>query len=145
MKIVSIAALALVGSLLSSAGMAADLSAERIRSLVAAANEAGNRMMMRGSTAADVDAVFAHYSPEFEYVHEVYGGRYSREQLLRNSLRNQEAGRFRLEQPRYQIRQILVGLNAAAVERVEQPSGQVHLSVFEFKGDKISKITEYWK
>jgi ketosteroid isomerase-like protein len=134
--------------LLGSAAVASEappLSTERIHSLVAAATEAGNRMMMRGSAPADVDAVFALYHPDFVYVHQVYGGQYSREQLYRNSLRNLEAGRFKLEQPRYRVQQVLTGLNAAAVERIELPSGKVHLAVFEFKDDRISRITEYWK
>lgn len=137
--------LALGACLLSTASLATELPAVRIRALVETLNEASNRLMMRGSTAADVDAVFAHYTPDFVYIHEVYGGSYSREQLQRNSIRNLQAGRFQLEQPRYKILQILVGRNAAAVERQEQASGQVHLSVFEFRDDKISKITEYWK
>jgi hypothetical protein len=39
---------------------------------------------------------------------------------------------------------LLFGYNAVAVER-ESSGGAKHLSVFEFKGEKVSKIVEYWR
>lgn len=89
--------------------------------------------------------LFALYSPQFVYEHAVYGGSYSREQLKANTLRNLAAGRYTLTEGRYQIRRIIPGLRAAAVERLELVSGQLHLSVFEFDGDKVRKISEYWR
>lgn len=131
----------------SGAGMTAEaaLSADKITALVHQVNDASNRMMLKGSTVADVDALFALYSPDFVYVHEVYGGTYSRQQLYSNSLKNLKAGRFQLVQPRYQVVQVLPGLNAAAVQRREFPSGQLHLTVFEFKGGQVAKVIEYWQ
>lgn len=46
---------------------------------------------------------------------------------------------------RYKILRILPGFGAAAVERLEVASGKIHLSVFEFEGNKVSKIIEYWE
>ncbi|RJG21178.1 hypothetical protein D3872_07215 [Massilia cavernae] len=102
-------------------------------------------MMLSGSKESDIDALFSMYADDFVYVHEVYGGLYTREHLYKNSVKNLNAGRFQQTQGRYKVLNILTGLNAAAVERLEVKSGKVHLTVFEFKGDKISKITEYWK
>jgi len=131
----------------SGAVMAAEvaLSADKITALVNQVNDASNRVMLKGSTVADVDALFALYSPDFVYVHEVYGGTYSRQQLYNNSLKNLKAGRFQLLQPRYQLLQVIPGLNAAAVQRREFPSGQLHLTVFEFKGGQVAKVIEYWQ
>lgn len=121
------------------------LSARQIRQLVEQVNAAQNQMMRQGSVPADIAALFAFYSTDFSYLHRQYGGTYSRAELEKNSLRNQAAGRFNLTQDRYQIRHILTGHNAAAVERLELASGQTHLTVFEFSGDKVSRIVEYWQ
>ncbi|HYD80535.1 MAG TPA: hypothetical protein VEC06_12065 [Paucimonas sp.] len=123
----------------------AELAPDEIKTLVSEVNGAQNKMMMLGSKMDDVDALFAMYSDDFTYIHEAYGGTYSRELLYGNASRNVKAGRYKLTRDRYRILNILPGLNAAAVERLELDSGKVHLSVFEFKGKKVSKITEYWK
>lgn len=122
-----------------------ELSADEIAKKVAAITQAQNTMMLAGSSKEDIDALFALYSEDFVYVHEVYGGTYSREQLYHNSLNNQQAGRYTLTEPRYQILHVLPGLNAAAVQRRELKSGKVHLTLFEFKGEKVSKVIEYWR
>lgn len=85
------------------------------------------------------------YIDDFVYIHDAYGGLHPRASLYENSLRNMQAGRFNMSTDRYKILNIMTGLNAAAVERLEIKSGQVHLSTFEFKGDKVSKIIEYWR
>lgn len=123
----------------------ADLSAERIKTLVAAVNDASNRMMLKGSSVDDVDALFSMYADDFVYVHEAYGGQYPRERLYSNAVNNMKAGRYNMAEGRYKLLNVIAGLNAAAVERLEVRSGKVHLSVFEFKGDKVSKVVEYWK
>jgi hypothetical protein len=56
-----------------------------------------------------------------------------------------QAGRYKQAAARYKILNIMTGRNAAAVERLETASGKVHLAVFEFKGESVSKVTEYWK
>lgn len=123
------------------------LTAEQLNAKIIEVTNAQNKVMMRGSTLADVDALFALYAPDFTYVHEVYGGTYSRDQLYKNTLRIQGMGRYDLQTPRYRVTATIPGYNGIAVEREESSRGkaQRHLAVFEFKQDKVSKITEYWK
>lgn len=122
-----------------------ELPPERIKTLVTEVNDAVNKMMRSGSKIEDVEALYSKYSDDFVYVHEVYGGVYSREQLYKNTVRALNDGRYKLEKDRYQILNIIPGLNAAAVERLELNNGKIRLTVFEFKGEKVSKIVEYWK
>lgn len=121
------------------------LSADEMKSIVEQVNQAQNKMMRRGSTVADVDALFALYAEDFVYVHDVYGGVYTRDGLYRNAAKYAASGHYSLEKDRYQIVQMIAGHQAVAVERVESPSGKHHLTVFEFKGKKLAKIVEYWK
>lgn len=93
----------------------------------------------------DVEALFSLYTDDFTYEHKVYGGVYTREELYNNSSRYLKAGQYQHTQGRYRILNILPGLNAAAVQRLEVESGNIHLAVFEFEGDKVAKIVEYWK
>lgn len=130
---------------LSGLAHAQDLSPAEIEAAVAKVNAAQNQAMLVSTTAEDVEQLFALYSPNFVYEHAVYGGTYAREQLKANTLRNLAAGRYKLTEGRYQIRRIIPGLRAAAVERLELASGKLHLSVFEFEGDKVQKITEHWR
>lgn len=138
----------LVGLFMSVACFGSDgvnLPAEQIKVLVSAVNDASNRMMLRGSKVEDVDSLFSMYTDDFVYIHEVYGGLYTREKLYNNAVNNMKAGRYNLAEERYKVLSVMTGLNAAAVERLEVKSGKIHLSVFEFNGDKVSKIVEYWK
>jgi ketosteroid isomerase-like protein len=101
--------------------------------------------MLTTSVIADVDALFALYSPDFEYVHEKYGGSYSRDLLYRNMLKAIEAKRFKDQLSRYQIEAVLPGLNAAAVRRYQQTGTPAyHLAMFEFADGKVRRIVEYW-
>lgn len=127
------------------AGENTDLSAERIKALVSAVNESTNRMMLNGSSVDDVDRLFSLYTDDFVYVHEVYGGVYTREHLYRNAVKNLKAGHYDHTEGRYKILNVMTGLNAAAVERLEVHSGKTHLTVFEFKGEKVAKVIEYWR
>lgn len=124
---------------------AVDVSKERMNELVVAVNDASNKMLMRGSTLDDVDHLFSMYTEDFQYVHDTYGGVYTRDKLYNNSVRNVKAGRYNLTEGRYRVMNVMLGLNAAAVERLETKSGKIHLTIFEFKQDKVSKIIEYWK
>lgn len=121
------------------------LSADEMKAIVKEVTQAQNKMMMRGSTVADVDALFAYYPEDFVYVHEVYGGVYTRKSLYRNAAKYAASGHYRMEQDRYQIVQMIAGHQAVAVQRLELASGKHHLTVFEFKGKKLAKILEYWK
>lgn len=106
--------------------------------------DAQNKVMMQGSTKADVDELFALYSSDFVYEHEAYGGAYSRETLYKNTLRVLDAGRYDMSSARYTITSTIAGDDAIAVERKEH-TGATHLAVFEFKNGKVSRIVEYWK
>lgn len=121
------------------------LSEADIRQLVERVNDAQNRMMMRGAGATEVNAVFDLYTEDFTYVHEAYGGVYTRQELHGNSVRFAEAGEYQFTEDRYRILHILPGHDAAAVQRLESSSGNPHLAVFEFKEGKVSRIIEYWK
>lgn len=123
------------------------LSSEALKAKVVEITEAQNKVMLKGSTPADVDKLFALYSTDFVYRHEVYGGDYARATLHANTLRLQAMGKYNNTEPRYRIVTLIPGLNAIAVERQEKHKGELknHLAVFEFQGDKVSKIIEYWK
>lgn len=107
-------------------------------------NKAQNKVMWKNSTEADVNALFDLYSDDFVYIHEVYGGTYTRSHLYNNTMKYLQSGGYTMTHDRYEIKQYIVGLDAVAVERKEHGGG-LHLAVFEFKNDKIAKITEYWK
>lgn len=123
------------------------LSPEELTAKVVEITEAQNQVMLKGSTQADVDKLFALYSDDFVYRHDVYGGNYSKEQLYANTLRLLAMGKYDKTEPRYRIISQIPGLNAVAVERQEKHKGVVknHLAVFEFSEDKVTKISEYWK
>lgn len=123
------------------------LAPEALKAKVVEITEAQNKVMFKGSTPADVDKLFALYSNDFVYRHEVYGGDYQKDTLYNNTLRLQAMGKYNNTEPRYRILTLIPGHNAIAVERQEKHKGELknHLAVFEFQGDKVSKITEYWK
>ncbi len=138
------------GSALSGQGIAAQpdppaaaLSAAGIIDLVHQATAALNNVARSGATKAQAEQLFALYSADFVYVHQKYGGTYSRDQLYRNTLRMIENGGDQLSTDRYQLVHILPAASAAAVLRLTR-DGQQHLALFEFSQGKISKITEYW-
>lgn len=145
MRSICIGLLALLASAFPA--LANDLTSEQLRARVEQITQVQNKVMMAGSSPDDVDALFALYTPDFVYVHEVYGGTYSREQLYANTLRALAAGRYNGERPRYRIISMIIGHNGVAVEREEIHQGlpQRHLALFEFRGDQVSRILEYWK
>lgn len=129
------------------AGNADVLSADALRARVDEVNDAQNRAMIRGSTVADVDALFSLYADDFVYVHEAYGGTYTGARLYANTVRLLERGVYDKVEPRYTIVSTIPGHNAIAVERQETHKGVTskHLAVFEFRDGKVSRIIEYWK
>ena len=112
---------------------------------VTVVTQAQNKVMMHNSTKSDVDHLFSMYSDDFVYIHEVYGGKYSKENLYNNTVKYLKSGGYNKVEDRYTVVSYLVGLNTVAVQRKENKNGALHLAVFEFKQDKVSKITEYWK
>jgi len=120
------------------------LSQQQLIQRVEQINELQNNVLMKGSTTKDADTLFAQYTDDFTYVHEVYGGTYSRKGLFKNTIKYLKEGSYQRTTPRYKIVQTMTGLNAISVLR-KQENGAIHLSVFEFRGDKVSKIIEYWR
>jgi len=121
-----------------------EASIENLKAQIIAVNKAQNKVLMHDSTVEDAERLFALYSDDFIYIHEVYGGEYSKAHLFSNTLRYLKSGGYNKIEDRYTVVSMIVGLNAVAVQRKEK-DGDLHLAVFEFKGDKVSKITEYWK
>lgn len=123
------------------------LSSDALKAKVIQITDAQNKMMMRGSTVADIDKLFELYTDDFVYVHEAYGGIYTREELYANSVKALERGSYNLSGARYRIVATIPGHNGIAVERLETKPDRTasHLTVFEFRGARVSKIIEYWK
>ncbi|CAH9054753.1 hypothetical protein PSECIP111951_02055 [Pseudoalteromonas holothuriae] len=123
------------------------LNAKQLEQQVQVINELQNVILMKDSKVADVDALFAHFTDNFEYIHEVYGGTYTKEHLYNNYVKFLKAGRYQNTSPRYKITNMIVGHDAVSVEREQVYEGQIekHLTVFEFKHNKVAKIIEYWK
>lgn len=116
-----------------------------LENAVKAVNEAQNRAMLSTASISDLDKLFNMYTEDFVYVHKVYGGTYTRKELYGNAAKYITTKHYKLTEGRYKILRILPGFGAAAVERLEVASGKIHLSVFEFEGNKVSKIIEYWE
>ncbi|MDK2597441.1 hypothetical protein [Pseudoalteromonas obscura] len=123
------------------------LTASELKKAVNFINELQNKILMAGSQVSDVDTLFSHYTEDFVYIHEVYGGTYTRKHLYNNYVKFLKAGNYQRKNDRYKVTAVIVGHNAVSVERQEIFEGEIvkHLSVFEFKGHKVSKIIEYWK
>ncbi len=121
-----------------------ELSSARLIKQVIAVTKAQNKVLMHSSTIADAEHLFTLYSDNFIYVHEAYGGEYSKVHLYKNTVKYLKSGGYNKVEDRYSIVSYLAGLNTVAVQRKES-SGVIHLAVFEFDGDKVSKITEYWQ
>lgn len=112
-------------------------------------NEYQNKVLMKGSTIADADALFNMYSHDFIYVHEQYGGEYTKQHLYNNTIKYLKGGQYNYSTDRYTIVNIIPGRKSVAVQRLQlarQPDekAEYHLAVFEFEGLKIKRITEYW-
>ena len=103
------------------------------------------------STISDIDNIFKLFTDDFTYVHPKYGGIYSRRDLYNGYVRNQRNGDYNGEIVDIKIRNIILGLNVAVVERIyllndseNHTEGEPQVTLFEFEKGKISKILEYW-
>jgi hypothetical protein len=123
------------------------LSFEALKLKIVEINNAQNQVLKQGSSVADADNLFAMYTDDFVYIHEIYGGTYTRNKLYNNTIKFLKAGRYNFTSDRYKIVATIAGFNGIAVERKQTFEGITanHLTVFEFRGDKVSKIIEYWK
>ena len=123
------------------------LSADAQKAKVIEITDAQNKVMMHGSTVADVDKLFSVYTDDFTYIHDAYGGKYTKDELYGNTVRLLKRGVYSKTEPRYTLVSTIPGYNGIAVERQETHKGVTskHLSVFEFRDGKVAKIIEYWK
>lgn len=137
----------LLVTFISSANTLSALSSEELKNKVIAINNAQNKAIRLKTTVADADELFSLYTDDFVYIHEVYGGIYTREDLYNNTVKYIKSGGYTRTDDRYKIISMIPGYNAIAVQREQTYKGitSKHLAVFEFTGDKVSKITEYWK
>ena len=147
MKTIGMSVLMIVGLLSSLSISAKALTPEVIMSKVVEINRAQNVVLMKGSTKADLDQLFSLKTEDFTYIHEKYGGTYSRDTLYGNYLKRVKNGQYTFEHNRYEIVHVLTGENTAAIQRLQtNTDGEqaLHLVVFEFDGDKVSRMVEYW-
>lgn len=128
----------------SSASDSKTLTSAQLSEQISIVNTLQNQVLMINSTRDDALKLFDQYTNDFTYIHNVYGGTYTRNQLLKNTLKYLKAGNYKNTKPRYEILSVMIGHNAVAVTR-RQLNGDEHLSVFEFRGKKVSKIIEYWR
>lgn len=147
MKTIGMGVLMAVGLLSSLSSSAKALAPEVIMSKVVEINRAQNVVLMKGSTKADLDQLFSLKTEDFTYIHEKYGGTYSRDILYGNYLKRVKNGQYTFEHNRYEIVHVLTGENTAAIQRLQtntEGEQELHLVVFEFDGDKVSRMVEYW-
>lgn len=109
------------------------------------------KLFQAGSKVEDVNNLFKLFVEDFTYVHPKYGGVYSRENLYNGYIRNQKNGAYNGKIVAIKIDNKITGLNAVVVEKrfVEKKGneikdGKAEMTLFEFKGGKISRIFEYW-
>lgn len=104
-------------------------------------------IFQKESTPDQIDSLFSLYTSDFQYVHEKYGGVYTRQDLYEGYLRNQSNGGYDGSVKAIEVVQMMAGLNAVAVIKrfilKEEPSEE-QMTLFEFRNGKISRIVEYW-
>jgi len=104
------------------------------------------------STIEDIDHIFELFTDDFTYVHEQYGGVYTRQELYDGYKRNQENGGYDGEVADIKVNSKIFGYNAIAASKSFMlkkeggiKAGDPQLALFEFKNGIIYRITEYWK
>lgn len=109
------------------------------------------KLFQADSKVEDVNNLFKLFAEDFTYVHPKYGGIYSRENLYNGYIRNQKNGAYNGKVVAIKIDNKITGLNAVVVEKrfvektgSEIKDGKTEMTLFEFKGGKISRIFEYW-
>ncbi len=109
------------------------------------------KIFQANSTIEDIDNTFDLFTDDFTYVHQKYGGIYTRQDLYNGYVRNQENGGYDGKITDIEIINKIIGLNAVVVEKrfIEKNNGnfkdgEPEMTLFEFKNGKISRIFEYW-
>ncbi|WP_444908568.1 hypothetical protein [Microbulbifer sp. TRSA005] len=114
-----------------------ELTKENLKKKAALINEPQNKMLMKGSTIEDIDKLFSHYTDDFIYIHEVYGGTYTKEHPYNNSIKYLKEGEYQITDARYKIISIIAGYKAVSLEQQQAYQGVTsnHSSTFEFEGN----------
>src|SRR5690606_20721124 len=110
------------------------------------------KVYQKGSSRNDIDKLFSLFTDDFVYVHPKYGGEYSRTDIYEGYVNNQANGAYNGTTVDVKVRNIIIGLNAVATDRVylnKGDSGDIvevdpGMTLFEFRDGKISRIFEYW-
>jgi len=109
------------------------------------------KIFQSNSTVKDIDKVFDLFTEDFTYVHPKYGGTYTRQNLYDGYVRNQKNGGYNGSIVDIKVVDKIIGLNAVVVKRryIKKEDGKLkegdaHMTLFEFKNGKISRIFEYW-
>lgn len=111
------------------------------------------KVLQSYSEETDINALFELFSEGFEFEHPKENIKMTKQEYLQKYLDNKKDGVFNSSVANLKIKGMLPGLNSLAVDRaylqrpsegaepVEMPSC---MSLFEFEGEKISKIVSYW-
>ncbi len=110
------------------------------------------KVYAKNSNQEDIDHLFDLFTDDFVYVHPKYGGEYSRQDIYDGYLNNQANGRFDGSTFDVEIKNMIIGLNGVATDRVylrKSDSGGPEevdpgMTLFEFRNGRISRIMEYW-
>ena len=146
--------LALIGSLCSANAQQTDFktSQDSLNHLVSEYYRLNVIAFQANSTIEDIDNIFELFTDDFTYVHEQYGGVYTRQNLINSNKRNQKNGGYDCEVPDINVNNKIVVYNGIAVSKSfmlkkegSVETGDPQLALFEFKDGKIFRITEYWK
>lgn len=124
---------------------------DSLNSLVKSYYQQNIKIFQSNSTVEDIDKVFDLFTEDFTYVHPKYGGTYTRKNLYDGYVRNQKKGGYDGSIVDIKVVDKIIGLNAVVVKRSyikkeegKLKEGDAHMTLFEFKNGKISRIFEYW-
>jgi ketosteroid isomerase-like protein len=124
---------------------------DSLNSIITEYYELNLKAFQANSKVEDIDAIFKLFTSDFTYVHPKYGGTYSREDLYKGYVRNQNNGMYDGAISDIKVLNKITGLNAVVVERLyienkdnKETEGEPQMTLFEFKDGKILRIFEYW-
>lgn len=119
------------------------LSKEALKSIFKRYKNAHQKVFKKGSTVTDVDFLYSFYTADFKYNHPGYGGVYSRELLYNNTVKYLKKGAYD-NSPETTIVNMIVGLNAIVIEKLQEHETESTMTLIKFRKDKIYYIEEYW-
>lgn len=111
------------------------------------------KVLQSYSEEPDIQALFELFTEGFEFEHPNEQVKMNKQEYLQKYLDDKKNGVFNSTVANMKIKNMLPGLNSLALDRaylqrpsegaepVEMPSCMI---LFEFEGDKISRIVNYW-